>query len=81
MGRSHKLIACPSAHFIQAPTEAERSSIISHCMDDFKLASDVSAAHLSIQTAALVATDIVDFLTQAEVIAVRESLYGQSLSG
>jgi peroxin-6 len=49
-------------------------------MDGFKLASDVSVAALAIQTAALVAIDIVDFLTQAEVIAVRESLYGWSLS-
>jgi peroxin-6 len=65
---------------LQAPTEDERSGIIRHCMDGFKLASDVSVAALAIQTAALVAIDIVDFLTQAEVIAVRESLYGWSLS-
>ncbi|KAG0705248.1 AAA-domain-containing protein [Suillus ampliporus] len=59
---------------LKAPTEAERSGIICHCMDDLKLASDVSVASFAIQTAALVAIDIVDFLTQAEVIAVRESL-------
>ncbi|KAG1756209.1 P-loop containing nucleoside triphosphate hydrolase protein [Suillus paluster] len=59
---------------LKAPTEAERSGIIRHCMDHVKLASDVSVASFAIQTAALVAIDIFDFLTQAEVIAVRESL-------
>ncbi|KAG1754185.1 AAA-domain-containing protein [Suillus lakei] len=59
---------------LKAPTEAERSGIIYHCMNDVKLASDVSVASFATQTAALVAIDIVDFLTQAEVIAVRESL-------
>ncbi|KAG1826708.1 P-loop containing nucleoside triphosphate hydrolase protein [Suillus subaureus] len=59
---------------LKAPTEAERSSIIYHCMTDVKLASDVSVASFATQTAALVAIDIVDCLTQAEVIAVRESL-------
>ncbi|KAG1843615.1 AAA-domain-containing protein [Suillus subalutaceus] len=59
---------------LKAPTEAERSSIIYHCMIDVKPASDVSVASFATQTAALVAIDIVDFLTQAEVIAARESL-------
>lgn len=59
---------------LKAPTEAERSSIIHHCMIDVKLASDVSVASFATQTAALVAIDIVDFLAQAEVIAVRDSL-------
>ncbi|OJA08223.1 hypothetical protein AZE42_09390 [Rhizopogon vesiculosus] len=59
---------------LKAPSEAERSDIISHCIEHVKLASDVSVSSFAIQTAALVATDIVDFLTQAEVIAVRESL-------
>lgn len=59
---------------LKAPTEAERSSIIHHCMIDVKLASDVSVASFATQTAALVAIDIVDFLTQAEIIAARESL-------
>ncbi|KAG2352635.1 hypothetical protein BDR07DRAFT_1436787 [Suillus spraguei] len=59
---------------LKAPAEAERSSIIYHCITDVKMASDVSVASCATQTAALVAIDIVDFLTQAEVIAVRESL-------
>lgn len=59
---------------LKAPTEAERSSIIYHCMINVKLASDASVASFATQTAALVAIDIVDFLTQAQVISVRESL-------
>lgn len=59
---------------LKAPTEAERSSIIYHCITDAKMASDVSVASCATQTAALVAIDIVDFLTQAEVIAIGESL-------
>jgi peroxin-6 len=45
-------------------------------MIDVKMASDVSVASFATQTAALVAIDIVDFLAQAEVIAVRDSLCG-----
>ncbi|KAG2115312.1 P-loop containing nucleoside triphosphate hydrolase protein [Suillus discolor] len=59
---------------LKAPTEAERLSIIYHRIIDIKLASDISVASFATQTAALVAIDIADFLTQAEVIAVRESL-------
>jgi peroxin-6 len=43
-------------------------------MINVKLASDASVASFATQTAALVAIDIVDFLTQAQVISVRESL-------
>jgi peroxin-6 len=49
-------------------------------MINVKLASDASVASFATQTAALVAIDIVDFLTQAQVISVRESLCGQSFS-
>jgi len=49
-------------------------------MNDLKLAPDVSADYFAVQTAALVASDIVDFLAQAEVISLRESLYVPSLS-
>lgn len=59
---------------LKAPNEAERSSIIHHCTSDVKLASDISVASFATQTAALVAIDIADFLAQAEVIAVRDSL-------
>ncbi|KAG1766092.1 AAA-domain-containing protein [Suillus occidentalis] len=69
------LLSCFTNELVlKAPTEAERSSIIHHCMIDVKLASDVSVASFATQTAALVAIDIVDFLAQAEVIAVRDSL-------
>lgn len=69
------LLSCFTNELVlKAPTEAERSSIIHHCMSDVKLASDVSVASFATQTAALVALDIVDFLAQAEVIAVRDSL-------
>ncbi|KAF7311671.1 AAA domain-containing protein [Mycena kentingensis (nom. inval.)] len=57
----------------EAPSEAERSEILRIALTGTPLAPDVSISRLATDTAALVASDIVGLISQAESLAVQRA--------
>jgi peroxin-6 len=54
----------------QAPNESERYEILDVLLADSILACDVSLSTLATQTAALVASDLVDLVDRAHLISI-----------
>ncbi|CDO74862.1 hypothetical protein BN946_scf185004.g12 [Trametes cinnabarina] len=57
----------------EAPGEAERYGILLSILADSNLAPDVSVKEVAVQTAALVAADLVDLVSRAKAAAVQRS--------
>jgi len=56
---------------LQAPNESERYEILDVLLADSILACDVSLSTLATQTAALVASDLVDLVERAQLISIQ----------
>jgi peroxin-6 len=55
---------------LEAPSESERYAILELCLQDATLSVDVNLNHLATQTAALVACDLVDLVSRAQLACV-----------
>lgn len=55
---------------IEAPSEAERHAMLTLCLQDATLSVDVNLHSLATQTAALVASDLVDLVSRAQMACV-----------
>jgi len=58
----------------EAPSEKERCDILTSLVQDCNLAPDVSIKDLAVQTAALVAADLVDFVSRAKRTSLERAM-------
>ncbi|KAI0668555.1 AAA-domain-containing protein [Trametes maxima] len=74
-----KILSCFKHEILfEAPGESERNDILLSILATSALAPDVSIKDLAVQTAALVAADLVDLVARAKSAAVQRSLDGSS---
>ncbi|KAI0781289.1 AAA-domain-containing protein [Trametes elegans] len=70
-----KVLSCFKHEVVyEAPGEAERYNILLSILADSTLAPDVSLTDLAVQTAALVAADLVDLVARAKAAAVQRCI-------
>ena len=70
-----KILSCFKHEVVfEAPGETERHAILLSALANCTLAPDVSVKDLAVQTAALVAADLVDLVNRAKVAAIQRSL-------
>ncbi|KAI0637344.1 AAA-domain-containing protein [Trametes polyzona] len=70
-----KILSCFKHEVLfEAPGEAERYDILLSALAETTLAPDVSVKDLAVQTAALVAADLVDLVSRAKAAAVQRSI-------
>ncbi|RPD65775.1 AAA-domain-containing protein [Lentinus tigrinus ALCF2SS1-7] len=76
-----KVLSCFKHEVIfEAPGESERYDILCSALATCKLAPDVSVKNLAVQTAALVAADLVDLVSRAQSAAVLRSTDDKSVA-
>ncbi|KAI0747694.1 AAA-domain-containing protein [Daedaleopsis nitida] len=74
-----KILSCFKHEVVfEAPGEAERYEILRSILADRTLAPDVSVKDLAVQTAALVAADLVDLVARATSASIQRSMHEQS---
>ncbi|KAH9890705.1 AAA-domain-containing protein [Cubamyces lactineus] len=74
-----KILSCFKHEVVfEAPGEAERHAILLSALTNCTLAPDVSVKDLAVQTAALVAADLVDLVNRAKAAAIQRSLDSSS---
>ncbi|KAI0328087.1 AAA-domain-containing protein [Cubamyces sp. BRFM 1775] len=74
-----KILSCFKHEVVfEAPGEAERHAILLSVLANCTLAPDVSVKDLAVQTAALVAADLVDLVNRAKAAAIQRSLDSSS---
>ncbi|KAI1788454.1 AAA-domain-containing protein [Ganoderma leucocontextum] len=74
-----KILSCFKHEVVfEAPGEAERYDILMSALADSTLAPDVSVKDLAVQTAALVAADLVDLVSRAKSAAILRSTSEES---
>lgn len=56
---------------LQAPSESERLAMLEVILGDDIISPDVSVKHIAVQTAALVANDLVDLAARARLMATQ----------
>ncbi|OCH95204.1 AAA-domain-containing protein [Obba rivulosa] len=64
----------------EAPGEAERHEILRSLLKESNLSPDVSLKEISVQTAALVAADLVDLVTRAKAASVERAMRDSNYS-
>ena len=60
--------------YVQAPSEGARHEILSCLLADLTLAPDVSLSAVAVQTAALVASDLTDFVAHTKSAAIERAI-------
>ncbi len=74
-----KVLSCFKHEVVfEAPGEAERYDILMSTLSDSTLAPDVSVKDMAVQTAALVAADLVDLVARAKSAAILRSTSEES---
>ncbi|KAJ8469011.1 hypothetical protein ONZ51_g9275 [Trametes cubensis] len=74
-----KILSCFKHEVVfEAPGETERHAILLSALANCTLAPDVSVKDLAVQTAALVAADLVDLVNRAKAAAIQRSLDSSS---
>ncbi|OBZ75775.1 Peroxisomal biogenesis factor 6 [Grifola frondosa] len=71
-----KILSCFKHEIVfEAPGEVERYEILTSALSDCAVAPDVSIQDLAVQTAALVAVDLIDLVSRAKTASIRRSLH------